>query len=174
MRIFAVVLFLLFSHNLASACTCARMDAKQSVEALRKTDAVFQGQVVSISAPQTRKLKTGKGKVYSEEQYVDVEFKVFRAWQGVESETVIVESETDNRSCSLRYKIGQTDYVAANGKPLKANICSRAVIDPDKLAEIFGAEKVFEPPKAEPSTLPNERLESFWSKVWNKIRSFFS
>lgn len=174
MRIFGIILFLLFSHNVISACTCARLDEKQSIESLKKMDAVFQGKVVSISPPQTRKLKNSKGKIYYEEQYLNVEFKVLRAWKGVESETVIIESETDNWSCSLRYKVGQTDYVAANGKPLKTNICSRASIAPDRLSEIFGAEKVFEAPTPEQSTRQTETAQSFWSKTWNKIIYFFS
>jgi hypothetical protein len=174
MKVFGLILFLLFSHNLISACTCARLDEKQSIESLKKTDAVFQGEVISISPPQTRKLKNSKGKIYYEEQYLNVEFKVLRAWKGVESETVIVESETDNWSCSLRYKVGQTDYVAANGKPLKTNICGRAVIAPDRLAEIFGAEKVFESPTPEQSTRQTEPAQSFLSKIYNKIIYLFS
>jgi len=165
---------LLFSHNLVSACSCMAMDEKQSIEALKKMAAVFQGEVVSISPRQMRPLKTRKGKVYYEEQYVNVEFKVFRAWKGIESDKVIVESETNDSSCSLGYKVGQIVYVVANGKPLATTMCNRGHIAPERFTEIFGAEKVFEEPVIQQSTQQNEPAQNFWSKAWNNIVSFFS
>jgi hypothetical protein len=174
MKIFGTILLLLFSHNLISACTCQRLDEKARIEALRKMDAVFYGKVVSISEPFTKKWVNSKGKVYYEQPYVKVKFKVFRAWKGVESDTVIVENESGTSSCSLGYKIGQTDYVAADGKPLSTHLCSRSNIDPEKFNEIFGAEKVFQAPIAPQSTQENEPAQSFWSKMRSKIFSFFS
>ena len=137
-------------------------------------DAVFYGEVVSIGEPFMKQWVNRKGEVYYEQQYVKVKFKVFRAWKGIESETIIVENESDTSSCSLGYKVGQTDYVAASGKPLRTHLCSRSNIDPEKFNEILGAEKVFAAPVSQPSTPQSEPPQSFWAQIWNKFACFFS
>lgn len=150
MKSFASILLLFCSYQLAYSCNCSNSSEKEQLDWLKKSDAVFQGEVINVSKP----------------YYY---FKVTKSWKGIETKTVRIEME-DN-SCSLEFKLGDKPTVVAYGLPLATGMCSRGNIDSEKFDEIFGNPKIIEQPNEIAS---NESKESFWSAIWNKITSIFS
>jgi hypothetical protein len=150
MKVFALILILFCSYQFAYTCSCSNSSEKEQLEWLKKSDAVFQGEVISVSEP----------------YYY---FKVTKSWKGIETKTVRIEME--DSSCSLEFKLGDKPIVVAYGLPLATDMCNRGRIDSEKFDEIFGNPKIIEQPN---ETSSNESTESFWSTIWNKITSFFS
>lgn len=168
MKILASILVLLLNYNLVLACSCANANEAEQIKTLKKTSAVFQGKVVSVTPT--------KEENFAGEPYLDVEFQVLRAWKGIASNEIIIRVEPKISSCSLYFEIGQTVYIVADGKPLKTDMCIRGVVSHEKFSEIFGNAKVFENSQLTPEQKPetNKTTESFWSSIWQKIVSLFS
>jgi hypothetical protein len=152
MKILASIFILFFSYGAAFGCTCANVSESQRIETVKNAKIVFLGEVVSISQP-------------SRLNFVDVEFKVIRAWKGVDSARVVFKTYDKSSSCSVNYQVGQTAYVLADGNPPQTNYCSSTLIDFNRISEALGEGKTFE---------DFETTESFWSGIWRNIVSFFS
>ncbi|MCA1625712.1 MAG: hypothetical protein LC768_15350 [Acidobacteria bacterium] len=167
MKILASILVLLLNYNLVLACVCANTNEAEQIKTLKRNDAVFQGKVISITA--------AKEELFSGEPYLDVDIQVLKAWKGVDSSKIIVRAEPKISSCSLDYEIGQTVYIVADGEPLKTDMCNRGIVSHEKFSEIFGTPKIFEDQQLTPEQKPetNEKIESFWSSIWQKIVSLF-
>ena len=63
---------------------------KGSNRDFEKKDAIFQGEVVSVSEPFTEELINSKGIKYGNWQYLYLDFRVIKVWKGAESKTVRV------------------------------------------------------------------------------------
>lgn len=157
MKIVASIFILFFSYSAAFGCTCANVSESQRSETVKNTEMVFLGEVVSINQP-------------SQLNFVDVEFKVIRAWKGVDSARVVFKTYDKSSSCSVNYKVGQRAYVLATGNPPHPNYCASTLIDFNKISEVLGEGKTFEDAEATQS----ETTEGFWSGMWRNIVSFFS
>lgn len=173
MKVFASVLALLFAYNVSLACSCVNTSEAQRIENLKKIQIVFQGEVLSVSEPYTVKLKNSKGKIYGEEQYVDVNFKVNRAWKGVDNSQVTIRTFTKLNSCSIQFQVGVKPTVLANGTPPRTDYCTAGIIEYNKIPEILGEGKVFDQSQA-PPIQQTENSESFFAGIWNQIASLFS
>lgn len=159
MKIFASILILFLAYNFALACTCSNTNEAQRVEALKKIEIVFQGEVQSVSEPYAIKLKNSKGRYYGELLFVDVKFKVIRAWKGVENPQIVIRTFPKSNSCSIHFEVGMKPYVLANGKPPQTDYCYANLIDWKKNPEILGEGKSFEeiPPSSKICNKPKAR-----------------
>lgn len=168
MKVLASILVLFLNYNFILACSCGNANETEKIKTLKRSGAVFQGKVISIT-PTTKEKFAG-------EPYLDVEFKVLKAWKGVASNKIIVRVEPKISSCSLDFEIGQTPYIVADRKPLKTDMCTRGTISHERFSEIFGNTKMYEESQ---STLGqmleiSEKRESFCSSLWKKVVSFFA
>jgi hypothetical protein len=115
----------------AAACDFPAYPPPQ--EALEEATAVFSGEVVSIDP-----VDDDPG-----EQYIAATFAVDRAWKGVESSPVIVETHQDEGVCGFPFEVGETYivYAHSNGSPLttalyhRTQLLERAGEDLDALGE---------------------------------------
>ncbi len=143
MKILASILILLFAYSSVLSCSCINFNEAQRIENLKKTEVLFEGEVLSVSQPYVVKLKNSKGVVYRKEYLVDVNFKVIRAWKGVDSPQITIQTYAKSDSCSIPYKVGMKPTVLANGKTPRTDYCTAAIIDFNKIPEILGEGKVF-------------------------------
>ena len=112
------------------------MDEVEQIKALKKNDAIFQGEVISVSEPFTEELKNSKGVKYGNWQYLYINFRVIKSWKGIDSETIRVKMGHD--SCSLPFKIGEQSDVVAVGSSLTTDMCVRGRTESEQFTEIFG------------------------------------
>lgn len=162
MKLFSLIILVIVSFQNIFPCSCSNTSVAESTQILKTQDAVFEGKVISISPP--------KEFVYSNEEFLEVEFEVEKSWKGIDSKRIIIRSYPKTNSCGIDFEVGETASVAAKGKPLKTDMCIRGNIESSKFSEIFGAPKVFE----EETSKETEISKDFWSKMWNSIVSFFS
>jgi hypothetical protein len=106
----------------AHACSCAA--SWSSEEALRKSDAVFSGEVVKIGKLQPEYVRSTKPAT----PHLDpVTFDVGEAWKGIAGRSAVVHGQGPAPSCGLNFERDETYLVFAyrleeNG-PLQADYC---------------------------------------------------
>lgn len=92
----------------ALACSC---QPPTSVAAeVKASDAVFEGVVSAIGAPEPGGM-------------VGVRIRVGRAWKGVASAEALVR--TSSLMCGLGFRVGERWLVFASGQPLQAGLCGK-------------------------------------------------
>lgn len=175
MKILFAVFFLLLASNSALSCSCVAPDKNQETELIKSVSVIFTGKVISISYPVREQRKDECGRSWEYIPKINYEFEVERIWQGVETETVIIE--TLNESCNPNFVIGRSYEILAYPNPYTADkapafteYCTLKSANSYKFIEIYGEGKTFE--NAQTQRL--ETANNFWAYLWNKIVSFFS
>ena len=112
-----VVLFLQADTSRIYACSC--VPSPPPLEALAKADAVFSGEVVSISEP---------GGLFgswlvSSTGPVTVEFRVSAVWKGDSHETMSIKTAWSSASCGFEFALDEQYIVYA--REGWASLCSR-------------------------------------------------
>lgn len=178
MKVFGSVFILLIKTSVVLACTCtntSNISFEQQSKYLKDVKVIFYGEVVEIGESKkiVRKYKNG----FSLTDTVQpVKYKVLKAWKGVESPEITVETDTLS-SCRFVPPLGSkaTIYVYENEKsetPFSINQCSVNRFNEEMLKREFGEGKTFEEPEREIQT--TESSENFLSIIWQKIISVFS
>ena len=171
MKIFGVFFFLSCAFQTALACTCARLDPEpRAADLLKDITVVFQGRVISIGPSVSHELKSSRGKYYPGPTTYEVEFEVLKKWKGVESKKIKIETET--LSCHTKFEVDKEYFVLATGeKPTEAGYCTSRYISPADAEKEYGAGTV---PEESQTALAEEADQTLWSRLWQKIGSFFS
>lgn len=118
----------------AHACSCA--GTGDAEEELRRSDAVFSGEVVEVG-----ELDSGMPFL------APVTFDVKGAWKGVTGDSVVVHGQGPGASCGLDFELGETYLVFAGGSgeggggKLQTGLCSAT-----RLASEETARNMFGPP----------------------------
>jgi hypothetical protein len=109
----------------AHACSCAGTGSTE--EALRRSTAVFSGEVVEVEEPSMEQVEpTDPGMPL----LGPVTFDVKAAWKGVSGESVVVHGQGPGAGCGLDFERGETYLVFAGGTgrggdgPLETGLCS--------------------------------------------------
>ena len=109
----------------AHACSCAGTGSTE--EALRRSTAVFSGEVVEVEGPSMEQVEpTDLGMPL----LGPVTFDVKAAWKGVSGASVVVRGQGPGASCGLDFERGETYLVFAGGTgrsgdgPLETGLCS--------------------------------------------------
>ena len=98
----------------AAACSCA--GTSSTPDAVRSSDLVFLGLVVSVSSPDrmtTRTNADGSVTVSSTSQPTPVRFSVVRTFRGAATESITMLSSA-NSSCDFRFVLGESWLVYAS------------------------------------------------------------
>jgi hypothetical protein len=127
----SVVAVLFLSPSSAAACDFEEPPPPQ--EAMDSASAVFSGEVRSIEP-----VADDPG-----EQFIEVRFDVDRAWKGIESTPVTVETLQDPATCGFPFEVGETYivYAYSQGTPLttmlyhRTQLLERADEDLEELGE---------------------------------------
>ncbi len=158
MKIFALILLLIFSCNQIFAHTCAtfsRLNDKDYNEKLNEVDKIFYGEVISVSETEN--------KIYL------VKFKVIRAWKGSESKEI---SAKFSNPCGISLFIGEKrmiyGYDLKNENIIDVNCCNFGLFDDERMKREYGEGKIVEVAEPKPET------EGFFVWFWRKITSIFS
>ena len=112
-----VVLLLHADTSRIYACSC--IPPRPPLEALARADAVFAGQVVSISEPKG----LFGGWFASSIDPVTVEFRVNAVWKGEIYETMFIKTAWSSASCGFEFAQGEQYIVYA--REGSASLCSR-------------------------------------------------
>lgn len=174
MKILASILVLFFCCNLVLAHSCAtysRTSDEKHSQRLQKIDAIFFGEVIFVSEPMNNQdeFKHGTQKL---------RIKVLQAWKGVETNDI---SDLYTRAyTSFEKEIGGIGtkkvfyaYSRNDDPNLHIDFCSFSAFDDERMKREYGEGKVFENPQIQ-QIQQIENNESFWSRVWESIISFFS
>ncbi len=153
----ATLITFTFRPAVAEACSC--MAPGSPTEELERSSAVFEGVVTGISQ------REAQGVVLNEVPRmpaVIVSFNVTRAWKGVQTETVVVETATNSAACGFSFTVGETYvvYARSEGGGLMTGICSRtkAIANAaEDLSALGGAATpvTIEDPEPEPEEAPS-------------------
>lgn len=117
---FAIGIGLLIAPHAALACTCelprpGKTLRQQVREARGKSKAVFSGRVVEVVE-------------HPQAFYVEVKFKVQRAWKQVRTDEITIRTGRGGGDCGYRFEVGENYLVYAYGSDenkLETNICQR-------------------------------------------------
>lgn len=142
----ALAVWLSFAATLAvkpaHACSCA--GTGDAEEELRRSDAVFSGEVVEVGELST----AGQGPMDPGMPFLaPVTFDVKGAWKGVTGDSVVVHGQGPGVSCGLNFEPGETYLVFAGGSgedgggKLQTDLCSAT-----RLASEETARNMFGPP----------------------------
>lgn len=164
------ILTLLFLHQTVISCSCNAANPQPTAsELLKDIQFIFQGRVISFGPYKRERLKNSKGKYYDGLTTYEVEFEVLKKWKGVETNKIVIETET--LSCHTNFEMNKEYFVLATGdKPFEVHYCTQKFINLQDVEKEYGEGKLIEQPQ--PS--PTESTEDFWSSLWKKITSFFS
>ena len=105
------------SARLAHACSC--IPPRPPLEALERADAVFAGDVVSISEPKG----LFRSWFESSTDPITVEFRVNAVWKGKIHETLFIQTAWSSASCGFEFVQGEQYIVYA--REGWASLCSR-------------------------------------------------
>lgn len=162
MKILALIFILLFGFSISFACTC-RLDTSTK-DYIQDARAIFIGKVISMKEQLESKDASGQIVIPS---FSDAKVEVIKAWKGVENSEITIE--VDHSTCNEAIEEGETVLIFAYGNNLhEGGRCPRLHVTEDDIKKKFGEGKVFENLKQ------TENSESFWTRLWNKIVSFFS
>lgn len=156
MKIFVSVLFLLFSYNLAVACSCGEPTDAKKAEAIKNASVIFYGKIISIN---------------SSENQIKAKFHVLRSWKGLEKNEIDVTTASESSACGVNFNAGQTRLIYSYSNPASTSTCSMLLVDEKLLRETLGEGKSFENMPPQPET---QESEGFFAWLWRKIISFFS
>ena len=158
MKIFVSVLFLLFSYNLASACSCLAPTDASKLEAIKNASVIFYGKVISVNP--------------GENSRINARFQVLKSWKGSEKREIVVTTASDSAACGVNFNVGETALIYSLENPPSANSCTMLLVDEKLVRETLGEGKNLEtnaPPKAE-----TQQKKGFLTRFWRKITSVFS
>ncbi len=111
---------LMFNSHPAFACSCSEPNPVS--EDLKRSDAVFMGEVLHVRTEQTGSA---------------VEFKVDRAWKGVSTENITVVTADSGASCGYNFEEGKEYLVYGLGKdPTSVSLCSRTTLVKEAYADL--------------------------------------
>lgn len=142
----------------AHACSCAGTGSTE--EALRRSTAVFSGEVVEVEEPSMEQVEpTDPGMPF----LGPVTFDVKAAWKGVSGDSVVVHGQGPAPSCGLDFERGETYLIFAGGTgrggdgPLETGLCSAT----RQTSEETARNMLGPPPETLPETggVPPERAE---------------
>jgi hypothetical protein len=157
MKIFISTLFLLFSYNLAFACSCGEPTAAKKAEAIKSASVIFYGKIISVN---------------SSENQIKAKFHVLRSWKGLEKNEIDVTTASESSACGVNFKVGDTRLIYTYSIPASTSTCSMLLVDEKLLRETLGEGKTFENmPSPQPET---QEPEGFFAWLWRKITSFFT
>ncbi len=171
MKVFISVLFLLFSYNLASACSCMQATEEGKEKAIKESSVIFYGKIISVNA---------------EENQIKAKFQVLKSWKGLEIKEIIVTTASSSAACGVNFTEGETKLIYAYGSSPSTSSCSMLMVDEEKLRKTLGEGKSFEnmppkpdkqeseKPKSEEKPSKHQESEGFLSRFWKKIKSIFS
>lgn len=172
-KILFSILILCFTFNVAFAHSCAsysRSDDKEHSQRLKKIDAIFYGEVVSIG--ETRK---------NEDEFrygsQELKIKVLRVWKGIETnETQLLYTRAYTTFEEEIGGIGTKKifyaYKRADEASLHIDSCSFNAFDDERTKREFGEGKVFE--EIQSQKIQQEVSQNVWSSIWKAITGFFS
>lgn len=178
MKFLNLVLILLTISPAAFACTCVNTknysDAEYS-KMLKQVKAIFYGEVISLGGQRFVEENYGDNKTLKR-SFQPVNFKVLRAWKGVDSNEITVETEASS-SCKYLPAVGSRVIIYAYQnknarKTLFINQCS-ANFDNDRMKRQLGEGKDFEQFQIQ-QTQQTENNESVLARFWKSIAAFFS
>jgi hypothetical protein len=179
MKILLSILFSLFSASAILGCTCANtknITDEEHSKRLKQVKAIFYGEVISHGERRFvgNKYPSTPNTIST---HLPIKFRVLRAWKGIDSEEVIVETEVSS-SCGYVAEVGSKIMVYAYedkklNTPFEISQCSIEHFDDEKMKREYGEGKVFDNPKVSPIQL-SENNESFWSNIWKTFTSLFS
>lgn len=158
MKIFALIMFLIFGCNQIFAHTCAtfsRLNDKDYNEKLNEVDKIFYGEVISVSETEN--------KIYL------VKFKIIRSWKGIESKEI---SAKLSNPCGISLFVGEKrmiyGYDLKNENIIDVNCCNFSLFDDERMKREYGEGKIVEVAETKSKT------EGFFVWFWRKITSVFS
>lgn len=157
MKILVSVVFLLFSYNLASACSCLKPTESSKAEAIKDASTIFYGKVISVN--------------FTEKNQIEAKFHVLRSWKGLETNEIVVTTAPTSAACGVNFTVGDTKLIYGFGNPPSTGSCSMLTVDENKLRETLGEGKNFENMPSQPEI---QESESFFTRLWQKITSIFS
>jgi hypothetical protein len=110
MNVYVVLLALLFSANIASACKCAPPPSVS--QSFQSATAVFIGKVETVEEVKFQRVIT---------------LRVIEAFKGVGDKTLVLHTGSGGGDCGYPFVIGQSYLVYASGTSddLGTNICTR-------------------------------------------------
>lgn len=155
MKIFASILFLFFSYNVVSACSCLKPTDADKANAVKNASVIFYGKVIST--------------IPSENYQIKVKFHVLKGWKGVETNEIVVTTSSESSACGATFVKDQMAMVYSFSDPPSTSSCSMLMVDEKLVREILGEGRSFEdlPP-------PQPETEGFFAWLWRKVVSFFS
>jgi hypothetical protein len=176
MKIFTSIFLLFFSYNLAfpqncgtTTCTSYKnLNDRKYKENLEKFDAIFEGEIISQSEP----IQPEK-----EFPYRLLKVKVLRVWKGIDKSEADVEFGYYDNDCLQLGESGKLLFYASateNKSVFRTGWCNKYSFDDEQTKRILGEGKVFEEPEPQQFNQPTEPQESLWSRIWQKIVSFFN
>lgn len=120
--VFAFIILLIvtaLSHT-PSAFACPCPDKPDPLTALEQSTAVFSGRVLNIDEDGDLSPTTGTS-------MRKVNFRVNRAWKGIERIMISVNTENDSAACGYAFSTGNEYLVYASGEKgdLQVSLCSR-------------------------------------------------
>ena len=142
-----LLLSLLFFSSSVWACSC--WPARFPADALNRYDGVFLGEVISekplLDEDQIKRKKLGRSIFVREYEY---QFKIEKAWKGVDEETITLTSGILGPACEFgRLKVGQRLLFYAHRKtrwdPLPNSVWSTSRCSRSKLADSAVIETLF-------------------------------
>lgn len=109
-----IFLQLTFYPFYANACSC--IQPLETKESLKEASAVFAGEVIDITS---RPINSSRP--------LKVTFNVLRAWKGLDSRIVVLETANSSASCGYNFEKDGKYLIYANGKinDLEVSLCSR-------------------------------------------------
>ena len=155
-------------HQTVISCSCDALNPDPiASELLKDIQVIFQGKVIRFGPYKRERLKNSKGKYYDGLTTYEVEFEVLKKWKGVETDKILIETET--LSCHTNFEMNKEYFVLATGdKPFEVHYCTQKFISLQDVEKEYGNGEIVKQPN------PTESTEGFWSNLWNKITSFFS
>ena len=123
-----------FSGN-AYACSCEYPSSPD--DALKNSDAVFSGKVLSLQ-------ETNTGYMKSSADPVVVTFEVDDVWKGPQTKTITVSTAASSASCGYEFQEGEKYIVYANGQEssLSTGLCSRTTLFANADEDLRSFEKI--------------------------------
>jgi hypothetical protein len=163
MKIFLSIVFLFFCFNLTFGCSCIK--DKTADGYVRDAGAILVGKIISIEEQSDSRDDEGNLII---PPLSDAKVKVIKAWKGVAESEIIIE--INELSTCNDLKEGDTVLFFAYGNKLRdGGRCPRLYTTEQDVIKKLGEGKSF--------SMTQERLEiseSIWSRLWQKITSFFS
>lgn len=172
MRGFIIILVFLLSVSDSLACTCVNttnISDKEHSGYLKKVKAIFYGEVVSLG--EKREVSRRGRNFEATDIFQPVKFRVLRAWKGVESAEITVETDAES-SCRYVPSVGNRIMIYAyEDKPASiqyfVNYCSVGVFDDEKMKREYGEGTLMQPAE-------NKEISTgFWTRLWDQLVSYF-